>query len=349
MKNSQSWPAKSGRVTIKDIANYTGYSIATVSRVLNNSGVFYSEETSRKIKKVVKELNYQPDAIARGLKIKKTFNIAFIEPWNSEFFSEIFLGIQEAANENGYSVAIFSSNYDKEQENKNINTILSNRLDGIIMASAVLDKNNIDRLSSHNIPLVLIEKFVDDKKIPSISIKNLEISKKAVDYLISLGHEKIGFMGEPLEVGKVETRFRGYKKSLEENNIRFDPGLVFVDERFMGENFGSSFEYINRNIQRICNCTALFVTSDKISIALIKALKKIGVIVPDNISIIGFDGLEVGKYICPGLTTVVQPKYEMGYQAMQLLIKVINGEAVENIELKAELAIGESTAPIAGR
>ena len=96
------------RTRIKDIEERTGYSIATVSRVINESGIYYSKETYRKIKKAVEELNYHPDAIARGLKIKRTFNIAFLEPWNSEFFAEIFKGIQVAANQKGYSVAIFS-------------------------------------------------------------------------------------------------------------------------------------------------------------------------------------------------------------------------------------------------
>jgi DNA-binding LacI/PurR family transcriptional regulator len=334
---------KDSRVTIKDIAKHTGYSIATVSRVLNDSGTFYSEETYRKVKKAINDLNYQPDAIARGLKTRKTYNIAFIEPWNSEFFAEIFPGIQDAANENGYSVSIFISNYDKKQEDRNINTILSNRLDGVIIASAVLDTNNIERIKAHNIPLVIIEKFIIDKDIPTISIKNLEISRKAVNYLAGLGHKNIGFMGEPLEVGKVDSRFRGYKKALEDADIIFNQELVFVDEKFRGEKFSSSYDYIVSNIEIIKKCSALFITSDKIAVTVVKALKNHNVTVPEGMSIIGFDGLEISRFINPSLTTVVQPKYEMGYEAMKLLLKVINGESCGDVELKAELLIGEST------
>lgn len=334
---------KDSRVTIKDIARYSGYSIATVSRVLNDSGTFYSEETYLKVKKAIADLNYQPDAIARGLKTRKTYNIGFVEPWNSEFFAEIFPGIQDAANENGYSVSIFISNYDRKQEDRNINTILSNRLDGVIMASAVLDTNNIERLKAHNTPLVIIEKFMKDTDIPTISIKNLEISRKAVIYLADLGHKNIGFMGEPLEVGKVGSRFRGYKKALEDSGILFNHELVFVDEKFRGEKFSSSYGYIVSNIEIIKKCTALFITSDKVAITVIKALKSHGISVPEGMSIIGFDGLEISGFINPALTTVVQPKYEMGYEAMKLLLKVINGQSCEDVELKAELLIGEST------
>jgi DNA-binding LacI/PurR family transcriptional regulator len=334
---------KDSRVTIKDIAKYSGFSIATVSRVLNDSGTFYSEETYIKVKKAISDLNYQPDAIARGLKTRKTYNIAFMEPWNSEFFAEIFPGIQDAANENGYSVSIFISNYDKKQEDRNVNTILSNRLDGVIMASAVLDNNNIERLKAHNTPLVIIEKFMKDTDIPTISIKNLEISRKAVNYLAELGHKNIGFMGEPLEVGKVDSRFRGYKKALEDSSLPFIQEFVFVDEKFRGEKFSSSYDYIISNIDRIKKCSALFITSDKVAITVIKALKNHGISVPAGLSVIGFDGLEISGFINPALTTVVQPKYEMGYEAMKLLLKVINGQPWEDVELKAELLIGEST------
>jgi len=295
------------RTRIKDIADYTGYSIATVSRVINDSGKYYSKETYRKIKKAVEELNYHPDAIARGLKIKRTNNIAFLQPWNSEFFAEIFTGIQAAANKKGYTVAIFSSNYDENQEERNIKAILSNRHDGVIIPVAVIKKSSIEKLVLQNIPLVMIEKFFSDEEIPAVSIKNLEISRKAVNYLADLGHKKIGFMGEPLEVGKVDSRFRGYKTALNERSIKFNPEFVFIDERLKGEDFSRSFEYIIENIEKIKKCTALFITSDKISITAIKAFKQHGLEVPRDISIIGFDGLEISKYIIPDLTTVLQP------------------------------------------
>ncbi|MBM3705002.1 MAG: LacI family transcriptional regulator [Actinobacteria bacterium] len=338
------------RTRIKDIADYTGYSIATVSRVINDSGKYYSKETYRKIKKAVEELNYHPDAIARGLKIKRTNNIAFLQPWNSEFFAEIFTGIQAAANKKGYTVAIFSSNYDENQEERNIKAILSNRHDGVIIPVAVIKKSSIEKLVLQNIPLVMIEKFFSDEEIPAVSIKNLEISRKAVNYLADLGHKKIGFMGEPLEVGKVDSRFRGYKTALNERSIKFNPEFVFIDERLKGEDFSRSFEYIIENIEKIKKCTALFITSDKISITAIKAFKQHGLEVPRDISIIGFDGLEISKYIIPDLTTVLQPRFDMGYEAMKMLLEIIENGKTKNQELQAVLSIGQSTAsPPPGR
>lgn len=336
---------KSIGITIKDIARYTGYSIATVSRVSNEYGVFYSKETYKKIKKAIDDLNYYPNVIARSLKTQRTYNIAFLEPWTSEFFSEIFLGIKNSAYKAGYTVAIFSSNFDKTHEDRNISSILSNRMDGVIISSAILNNDSINKLISHNIPLVIIEKFIDLKDVPTISIKNLEISRKAVNYLLELGHKKIGFIGETLEVGRVDSRFRGYKKALEEKGVAFNQEYIFISEKFVGEDYFESFKYLTKNIQKIKNCTAFFITSDSITITLIKALKNSGLSVPGDVSVIGFDGLEISKYINPSLTTILQPRYEMGHQAMRMLLKVIKGEKTDNVELKAELVIGESTAP----
>ena len=334
------------RVTIKDIARHTGYSIATVSRVLNQSGMFYSKQTYKKIQKASKELNYHPDGIARGLKTKKTYNIAFLEPWTAEFFFEIFIGVQKAATEAGYTVAIFSSNYDTSQEERNINAILSNRLDGVIVPSAILQNENIFRIVENDIPVVIIEKFITSERIPCISIKNYDISKKAVNYLISLGHKRIGFIAEPLNVGKVEARFRGYKEALLENGIKLDSSIMFIDDVLKGEELSKSYEYILKNIELIRKCTAIFITSDKFAISAIKALKKFGIKVPEDISIVGFDGLEISRFINPTLTTVVQPRFEMGYRAMKMLLDKINKRPVESIELKAELFIGESTSAL---
>ena len=334
------------RVTIKDVADYTGYSIATVSRVLNKSGIFYSDKTFKIINKAIKELNYHPDAIARGLKTKKTFNIAFLVPWTSEFFSEIFLGIQDAAEEDGYSVAMYSSKCDINQEKRNIDVILSNRLDGIIISTGILDIDNISRLINEQIPFVIIEKFIQNRDIPCISIKNREISKKAVNYLIGLGHKKIGFVSEPITIGKLGSRFRGYKDALKNSNIKFDQSYVLTDELLKKEIFKNSYEYIKKNFIRVKDFTALFFTSDIMAVSAIKALKDGGIKVPEDISIIGFDGLEISKYISPSLTTVVQPRYEMGYKAMKFLLKLLNGEIVKSIELKAHLLVGESTMPV---
>ena len=331
------------RVTIKDIAKETGYSVATISYVLNKIGKFYSKETEKKILNAVERLDYYPDAIAKGLKTKKTNNIAFVAPFISDFFSEVFLGVQEAAVKENYSVALYSSEHDIKQEKRNINSILSNRLDGIIIASAILDKKNIEKLIKNKIPLVIIEKFYRNQKVPNITIKNIEISKEATNYLIGLGHKKIGFISEPVSIGKLENRFNGYKEALKENRIEYDESHVFINESLEREQLNNSYEYIKKNINRIKECTALFITSDIVAIPTIKAIFDYGLKVPDDISIIGFDGLEISKYVRPPISTIMQPRYDMGYKSMEMLSEVIENGTIENTELKAKLIIRNSS------
>ena len=334
------------RATIKDIAKLTGFSIATISRVINNKGIFYSKDTYEKIISAAKSLNYYPDAIARGLKTKKTYNIAFLVPKTAEFYSEIFLGIQDGANISGYSVAMYSSKFDAKQEKRNIEVILSNRLDGMIIATSLLDQKNFESISMAGIPVVTIEKFLKNIEVPSITIKNREISKKAVEYLISLGHKKIGFISEPLNIGKIESRLRGYKDALADAGISYDDSLVFINECLAEEIFDVCYEYIKSIFLKKIDLSAIFTSTDVIAISAIKALSDLGYKIPQDISIIGFDGLEITKYTNPSLTTVIQPRYEMGKEAMQLLLNIINGESVSNIDLKANLEIRNSTAHI---
>lgn len=336
----------SNRVTIKDIAKYTGYSIATVSRVINNKGVFYSNKTYKKIQDAKDRLGYYPNAIARGLKTKKTSNIAFLEPWIGEFFSEVFLGTQDAANQSDYSTAIFSSNYNPLQEKKNIEVILSNRFDGIIICSAILDNDNLKRIIDHGLPMVIIEKFIDDKRIPYVCIKSREITKEAINHLIDLGHKRIGFISQPVRIGKQESRFKGYKDSLEENNIEFQESRIFIMEKLEEETFETSYTFIKNNFAKIMKCSAVFTTSDIMAISAIKVIKDMGLEVPDNLSVIGFDGLSISNYIHPSLTTIVQPRYDMGFEAMQMLGRLIDDISVKSLELKATFLQGDSTGKV---
>lgn len=334
------------RATIKDIAKLTGYSIATISRVINNKGLYYSKSTYDKVISAARSLNYYPDAIARGLKTSKTYNIAFLVPKTAEFYSEIFLGIQDVANLSGYSVAMYSSKFDEKQEKRNIEVIVSNRLDGIIIATSLFNLKNFDSISMSGIPAVTIEKFLKNTEVPSITIKNREISKKAVSYLISLGHKKIGFLSEPLNMGKIESRLSGYKDALLDAGIDYDDSLVFINECLAEEIFDDCYKYIRSIFSKKIDLSAIFTSTDVTAISALKALSDLGYKVPQDISIVGFDGLEITKYTNPTLTTVIQPRYEMGREAMELLLKIISGQQVSSVDLKAELKIRNSTSSL---
>ena len=345
--NDTKLPLSKRVTTIKDIVKYTGYSVATVSNVINKKG-FYSTKTSKVISDAIVKYNYHPDAIARGLKKNRTNNIAFLIAFMSEFFSEVFLGVQKYAKKTGHSVSLYSSQSELEQENLNIETIISNKLDGVIVPSTILNELNLIKLVKRNIPVVIIEKFFESEKIPCVSIKSRSVSKKAVNHLIKLGHKKIGFICEShgtnrLE-GRFDSRFNGYKDALKENNIKIDDSNIFIDNKLKTELFFNGYECMKKIFSKNNKLTAFFVTSDNIAISAIRALTDMNIKVPDDVSIVGFDGLEITNYIIPRLTTIKQPRYQMGLNAMKMLEKIIKGEKVDDVELQAELVIRESTA-----
>jgi len=332
--------------TIKDIAKYTGFSIATVSNVINKKEIFYSEDTYKKIIKAIKKLNYYPNIIARGLVKRKTNSIAFLIPLITDFFSKVLIGIQESANVSEYSISLYSSQYNTDKEEKNVKSIISNKADGVILSSTILDDNNLKRIEEKKIPYVLIEDFKKVKGTNYVTVDNRIISKKAVNYLIELGHKKIGVIGETLKIPTISERIKGYKDALFDNKIKFNKSNVFINDSLHEEFFENGYEYTKGLIKENPEITAYFITSDIIAISALRAIKDLGLKVPEDISIIGFDGLEVSKFIYPKLTTVSLPRYEMGYEAMNMLLKIIDKKATNNIKLEAKLIIGESTGKV---
>ena len=179
-----------------------------------------------------------------------------------------------------------------------------------------------------------------------MTVDNRIVSKKAVNYLIELGHKKIGVIGETLKIPTISERIKGYKDALFDNKIKFNKSNVFINDSLREEFFENGYEYTKGLIKENPEITAYFITSDIIAISALRAIKDLGLKVPEDISIIGFDGLEVSKFIYPKLTTVSLPRYEMGYEAMNMLLKIIDKKATNNIKLEAKLIIGESTGKV---
>ena len=188
--------------------------------------------------------------------------------------------------------------------------------------------------------------FISNKKIPYVCIKSREITKEAISHLVGLGHEKIGFISQPVNIGKQESCFKGYKDSLKENNIEFQKSRVFIMKKLKKETFKISYTFIKNNFSKIMECSAIFVTSDIMAISAIKVISDMCFKVPKDLSVIGFDGLSISNYIYPSITTIVQPRYDMGFIAMQMLSNIIDGKSVKSHELKASLLCRDSTGKV---
>ncbi|KWX79261.1 LacI family DNA-binding transcriptional regulator [Paenibacillus jilunlii] len=314
--------------TIKDVAQKANVSIATVSRVLNNL-TGYSDKTKQKVNQAIKELGYQPNAIARGLINKRTQTIGVMFPSvSSAFSSDLLHGIDEFAHDSNYSVVVCNTDHDGKRTMKYLQLLREKQVDGIIFSSEVLSKEYYEVLESMKIPVVLVSSQTDYAKVPYVKVDDYQAVYDAIQFLISKGHRKIamisGTKGDPIAG---TPRVQGYRKALEANGIAFDSGyLVYGDFSF--ESGSRAMEAI---LRKAGEATAVFAASDEMAIGALSAALKHGLNVPEDISIMGYDDLKPAQMVTPPLTTVRQPLYEMGKIASEKLIRMIEtGEIAAN-------------------
>ena len=336
---------KNKRPTIKDIARESGFSHATVSRVLNKKGRFYSEKTSKEIEKIAKRLNYTPNAIARYLKNRKTKVIAYLIPESHSFYFSIYNGVREVAEKYGYNILIMSSEYDMKRENLNIKTLLENRVVGVIIASTMINERQITLLRDSGLPIVLVDREENYKNISNVVINNEEISFLGTSHLIELGHEKIAYISGPLDILNYKKRFLGYRRALKENKIEFDNSLVFIMKSLKWlTTYGRDYRMIKNIIIDNKEITALFIISETLPIVAIKIARDSCLRIPQDLAILGFNELPISKYIVPPISSIVLPTKEMGCKAMNILLKMMeDSQYKEFLELKSELMVREST------
>jgi LacI family transcriptional regulator len=314
--------------TIKDVAQKANVSIATVSRVLNNL-TGYSDKTKQKVNEAIKELGYQPNAIARGLINKRTQTIGVMFPSVSgAFSSDLLNGIEELANDRNYSVMVCNTAQDGKRTLKYLQLLREKQVDGIIYSSEVLKKEYYDVLETMKIPVVLVSSQTEFASVPFVKVDDYQAAYDATLYLISKGHSKIAMIsGNPSDAIAGAPRAEGYREALEASGILFDSRyLTFGD--FLYESGSIAMETL---LEQAPDVTAVFAASDEMAIGALSTVIKNGLSVPEDISIMGYDDLGMAKMIIPPLTTVRQPLYDIGKIAVEKLIQMIEtGETVDS-------------------
>jgi DNA-binding LacI/PurR family transcriptional regulator len=327
-------------VTLKQICEEAGVSKATVSRVLNNHPLV-SKETREKVQLVIKRLNFTPNALARNLSLQRTDTIGVLFPWIfSGFFSTVLYGIDSAAREYDYHV-ITSLSHDEEDENSMALSLLQERrIDGLILMAPSLPADKIREIKNLDIPFVVLQREIPDAEVSFVSVDNFDGGFKATKHLIEKGHRRILAIAGPEESQDSSRREEGYREALKEAGIKFDPDLVIRSE-FNKETALPSFEHFR---QRFAMPDAVFCFNDDIGLGLLKYLKTIGVRVPEDLAVIGFDGIEFTDFA--ELSTIATPMKEMGEQAVRLLIKQLENKEKRITEqwlLKGALVERKST------
>jgi DNA-binding LacI/PurR family transcriptional regulator len=330
------------QISIKDIARVARVSHPTVSRAIRHSPLV-KRETAEKIREIANKMGYRPNAVARGLVTRRTNTLGVVVTTIADpFIGEVVSGIEETANERGFSVFLANSNADPAREIKVVQSFQERRVDGILVAASRVGALYAPMLSRLKVPIVLINNQHPEEFVDSVVIDNVAASMKAVQYLIQLGHRRIAYMGDQFGLQSETERFAGYREALSQANCPFIPELVVqADGRPEGGGFAMEMLLAAPNPP-----TAVFCYNDMSAIGAMSRIRSHGLHVPQDISIVGFDDLFIASYTDPPLTTVQQPKRAMGRMATEILLKILQEPNYQaKIKMKGELIVRESTAP----
>lgn len=314
------------KINISVIAKRANVSNMTVSRVLNNNGQV-AAKTKENILKIMKELNYQPNLIARSLSSNKTMTIGVVIPKTEKLFldnyiAQILSGITDIALENNYRIMLIPIKTIEGADGCYLNYVRSRLFDGLILIKTKTDDKYLTKLADSGFPFVAVNFRKKSDKINYVDSENIVGAENAVDYLISKGHKKIGFVMGTINETNAKDRLRGYKKSLKKNKINFNENYVIYGDFEKETAFSESMKLLKIKNRP----TAIFCSDDYMAIGVIKQIKEQGLSVPKDIAVIGFDDIELCEYTRPSLTTVAQPLYEIGKSSAEVLLRIITKE-----------------------
>ena len=316
-------------LNIKIIAEKAGVSTATVSRVLNDyPGV--REKTKKKVMKVTSQLNYEVDGIARSLRQKKTYKIGVIVGnVLSQFYSILAKSIEDVANRYGYSMILCNGDDNPEKELKYLKVLRSSRVDGIIIAPTGRNADYINNLMQSNIKVVLADRLIDGVDCDAVVVDNEKGAYTAVKYLIDNGYKKIAIIDGFIDRTTGKERLNGYLRALSDNNIpRNDDFIKIRDFKKRSGIILAEELFKNKNKPE-----AIFVANLDLTLGVIISIKNMGLKIPDDIAIIGFDDSDWAQILEPPLTTISQPVYDLGATAAEMLIKNIENNNIKKDKL----------------
>lgn len=326
--------------TIKDVANAANVSVATVSRVLNNDPKV-KLETKEHVKKVIEELNYSPNLLGRNLRRSYTNNILVLLPTLSNtFYATIIKGIRKVAGEEGYNVMIGMTDLDPEIERQHIRLLETKLVDGIIFFAPQISGKELEEVES-KYPVIQCSEYLQGSKVSWVGIDNKKAAYDAVNYLISLGHTRIAMVTSKKKYTSAVLREEGFKKALKEHHIPLPKAYLYRTDYSPASGTKASYALLNEKEPP----TAIFVISDSLAATVIGGIEELGKSVGKDVDVIGFDNTFISKIYRPAITTISQPRFEMGEHAATLILKKIKDikAANESITLKHELIIREST------
>ncbi|GIN69904.1 LacI family transcriptional regulator [Bacillus sp. J14TS2] len=308
------------KVTIKDIARESGVSTATVSRVLSNRG-YASEEIKEKVRSVADQLNYQPNAIARSLKMDRTNTIGIVIPdISNSYFMKISRGIEDTLAEIGYSLLFVSGDENSNKEQKVMKVLLEKRVDAIVLATSGENEEIIKKINHSGVPVILIDRKLesDELELDLIEEDNIEGAYQLTKYLIDQGHKKIGIVNGSLGVSTGRERYAGYKRALTEYNLELDENMVF-NGSFTEEDGSNAVSHFLHKLEKP---TAILSVNNTMTFGVLLQLTKMGYTIPNDMVVASYGEVEAAQLLRPsGIIYVKQQPYEMGVRTGEILIE----------------------------
>ncbi|MFC3746611.1 LacI family DNA-binding transcriptional regulator [Paenibacillus sp. GCM10012306] len=326
--------------TIKEVAAKAKVSVATVSRIINNKGQA-TPETIARVQATIKELGYKPNVVARSLASRTSSTVALLVPTISNpFFPELARGVEDVANAYGLNIFLCNTDDEREKVSKYLASLQERYVDGIIISSLNINKEDLEELHASGIPIVTLDRTFTTHEFSSIGVKHRLGAQLATKHLLDIGCQRIGLIRGPEDDFTAVQRMWGYRDCVKDADW-FDQSWIAQGDFSVK----SGYLCMKELFQRHSDIDGVFASNDLMAIGLLKAAHEWGRKVPDELAIVGFDGIDMSQYTNPPISTIKQPSYKMGEVAMEELLRLMKEPASDfkKIELDVELIVRESS------
>jgi len=330
--------------TIKDVALAAGVSVATVSRVLNNTAPV-NEETRKRIQNIINELHYKPSMIARGMRNQQSKVIAIMVPsYENPYHIKLFKYIEQEAKERGYRLILVGMDEGNDSEHESIMELMTRNVDGIILCTYLGNKNNIKNIIhlSQTVPIIFMDNFEFDEAISSVVIDGYKGMWEVTKHLLQLGHKRIGYIDGSSGYKVANERRNGYEDCLKEHHISIETELIYYADYEISAGYEACRYFMEECSVRP---TAILAANDIMAVGAIGYLREKGYRIPEDVAVAGFDDIYLSKIIVPNLTTYRQPLDRIAEEVVRMLIDKINSPTIEEkqVMIDGELIIRRST------
>jgi LacI family transcriptional regulator len=335
------------RATLRDVADLAGVHTSTASRAINeHTRTLVDSQTVERVLQAAEELRYRPNSMARGLKTNRTFTVGMLLPdLTNPLFPPIVRGIDDSLGQADYTVILANTDNDDDKERAVLRALLSRGVDGLILATAQRSASAAVReIVEGGLPTVLVNRTMDDVEVSSITGDDRQGARLAVEHLAGLGHRRIAHVAGPQHFSTGLARYRGFLDAMERTGIEVDPDLVILSESFQEEAGATAFRAL---LRRRSDMTAVVAGNDLIALGCYDVLGEHGLSAGSDVSVVGFNDMLFADKLCPPLTTVRIPHYEIGARAGQIVLELIQGRRSDAVQvhLDAELVERASTGP----